>query len=178
MSEFEFDRFGLLKEIQDQFGLKWTGTHGFWHWARVRHHGLTLVKRHGGNAVIVELFAYIHDSRRIDEYEDEDHGARGADYAAKLNGKYFKLASDDMRTLCEAIEFHNHGRTHDTEIIQTCWDADRLDLGRVGIVPHAKYLSKNAVPMIESAQKLFKSRSETIPVVPEMLRLFLRDNRE
>ena len=24
--------------------------------------------------------------------------------------------------------------------VQTCWDADRLDLGRVGIRPHPKYL--------------------------------------
>ena len=32
-----------------------------------------------------------------------------------------------------------------------CWDADRLDLGRVGKRPHPKYLSKHANLLIEDA---------------------------
>ena len=35
--------------------------------------------------------------------------------------------------------------------IQTCWDADRLDLGRVGIFPSAKYLSQEAALFIDLA---------------------------
>ena len=35
--------------------------------------------------------------------------------------------------------------------VQTCWDADRLDFGRVGIKPAAKYLSSVASQHIESA---------------------------
>ena len=31
------------------------------------------------------------------------------------------------------------------------WDADRLDLGRVGKRPHPKYLSEHAHPLIEGA---------------------------
>jgi len=30
---------------------------------------------------------------------------------------------------------HTHEGYHDDVTIQTCWDADRLDLGRVGIIP-------------------------------------------
>ena len=29
-------------------------------------------------------------------------------------------------------------------IVGTCWDADRLDIGRVGIVPHERYMSTAA----------------------------------
>ena len=32
-------------------------------------------------------------------------------------------------------------RTHPNITIQTCWDSDRLDLGRIGIMPHASRLS-------------------------------------
>jgi hypothetical protein len=35
--------------------------------------------------------------------------------------------------------------------MKTCWDADHLDLGRVGIKPVAKYLSSVASQHIESA---------------------------
>ena len=35
---------------------------------------------------------------------------------------------------------HTHERTHPDVTVQTCWDADRLDLGRVGITPHPSRL--------------------------------------
>jgi uncharacterized protein len=40
---------------------------------------------------------------------------------------------------------------HTQATIQTCWDADRLDLGRVGIKPAAQFLSKDAQAWIEEA---------------------------
>ena len=35
---------------------------------------------------------------------------------------------------------HTVGQRPDCITINTCWDADRLDLGRVGITPDSKYL--------------------------------------
>jgi uncharacterized protein len=32
----------------------------------------------------------------------------------------------------------------DDVTVMTCWDADRLDLGRVGMVPEAQYLCTDA----------------------------------
>ena len=46
---------------------------------------------------------------------------------------------------------HSDGAVDSDPTIQTCWDADRLDLGRVGIKPTAKYLSPVASQHIESA---------------------------
>ncbi len=35
--------------------------------------------------------------------------------------------------------------------IQSCWDADRLDLGRVGIIPNKRFLSDEATLLIDEA---------------------------
>lgn len=40
-----------------------------------------------------------------------------------------------------ALEHHDQGQTSPNPHIGTCWDADRLDLPRVGIVPSPKYFS-------------------------------------
>ena len=39
------------------------------------------------------------------------------------------------------IRHHTGGRTSDDPTTGTCWDADRLDIGRVGIIPHQRYMS-------------------------------------
>jgi uncharacterized protein len=56
-----------------------------------------------------------------------------------------------MDVLCEAIEHHSGGAVHDQATVQTCWDADRLDLGRVNIAPDARFLSPQAAKHIEKA---------------------------
>ena len=45
-----------------------------------------------------------------------------------------------MRLLYKACHGHTHARTHPDVTVQTCWDSDRLDLGRVGITPHPSRL--------------------------------------
>ena len=42
--------------------------------------------------------------------------------------------------LVHACEFHSDGLTEADATIQACWDADRLDLGRVGIRPDPRRL--------------------------------------
>ena len=36
---------------------------------------------------------------------------------------------------------HTTGQIPENETIATCWDSDRLDIGRVGIMPKEKYFS-------------------------------------
>lgn len=81
------------------------------------------------------MFAVLHDSRRINEITDPEHGARAANFAAELRGVMFDLPDDEFDLLHQACAGHTHERTHPDITIQTCWDADRLDLGRVGITP-------------------------------------------
>jgi uncharacterized protein len=54
---------------------------------------------------------------------------------------------------------HSEGAVHADPTVQTCWDADRLDLGRVGVMPDAKFLSAHAIPMINDAY-LWSKRSK------------------
>ncbi len=126
---------GLLHAIRSQYTLPWLGLHGLPHWARVRETGLRLAAATGANAAVVELFAVLHDARRRNEEVDPGHGQRGADFAARLRGTVLQLSDRDFAHLYTACADHTKGWIDADITIQTCWDADRLDLGRVGITP-------------------------------------------
>ena len=93
---------------------------------------------------VVQLFAILHDSQRVNEGGDPDHGPRAAAFALDLRGLLFDLPDHEFRLLHRACAGHTHERTHPNVTIQTCWDADRLDLGRVGITPHPSRLCTDA----------------------------------
>lgn len=117
-----FNRQDLVRHLRQQFKIDWWG-----------HHGIA----HGH---VVELFAYFHDSRRINEHQDEGHGLSGAQFAKYLKGKLFEATDHEMDLLCYACEHQSDGMIQGDPTALTCWDADRLDLGRVGITPKARYL--------------------------------------
>ena len=125
----------LLHVIRAQYTLPWLGLHGLPHWARVREIGLRLATETGANPAIVELFAVLHDARRRNEEVDPGHGQRGADLAATLRGTLIQLPDRDFALLSTACADHTKGLIDADITIQTCWDADRLDLGRVGTTP-------------------------------------------
>jgi len=130
----------ILHAVLEDYALPWGGDHGVAHWARVYENGLRLAEETGANVEVVRLFAVLHDSRRINEGTDPDHGPRAAEFARTLRGRLFDLTDHEFGLLHRACAGHTHERTHPDITIQTCWDADRLDLGRVGIMPHPKYL--------------------------------------
>jgi len=130
----------LLALLKKQFVLSWDGIHGIPHWTRVRRNGLRLAKLTGANLQIVELFAFFHDSQRVNDGKDPEHGMRAAEFAVSLRGSLITLSDKDLRLLQYACEHHTYGLTLADVTVQTCWDADRLDLGRVGIVPDPRRL--------------------------------------
>ena len=130
----------LLALLRQQFILSWDGIHGISHWTRVRHNGLRLAKLTGANPQIVEIFAFIHDSQRVNDGGDPEHGLRAAEFAASLRGSLITLSDNDLVLLQYACEHHTYGLTEADVTVQTCWDADRLDLGRVGIMPDPRCL--------------------------------------
>ena len=151
MTPCAFDRKGLLQKVLGQFKVSRLGVHGPSHWARVRHHALTIGQVTGADLMVVEMFAFLHDSKRLNEDKDPEHGSRAAGFATQLNGRYFHLDSLQLDVLCHAMTHHSDGAVDADPTIQTCWDADRLDLGRVGIKPAAMHLSPVASQHIESA---------------------------
>jgi uncharacterized protein len=130
----------LLQVVLSQYQLPYFGIHGVDHWARVLENGRRLCQETGAQLEVVELFALFHDARRKNEHTDFNHGRRGADLAASLRGTLVQLDAHDFDLLYHACTYHTHGHTKGDITVQTCWDADRLDLGRAGIAPHKHYL--------------------------------------
>ncbi|GAB6093948.1 hypothetical protein JCM14469_02000 [Desulfatiferula olefinivorans] len=125
----------LVDAVLAQYAQNATGRHGIVHWARVLENGRRLYAINGARPRVVELFALFHDSGRVTEKRDPGHGLRGAELALALRGRVFDLADEEFDLLYEACVRHTDGDTEADLTIQTCWDADRLDLGRVGITP-------------------------------------------
>jgi uncharacterized protein len=92
----------------------------------------------------VRLFALLHDSCRLNDGNDFDHGPRAAKMLDRIVPIVFALDRDRLELLKQAIRLHTSGQTTEDPTIGTCWDADRLDIGRAGISPSAHYMSTAA----------------------------------
>jgi uncharacterized protein len=122
----------LILTITQQLPINRLGLHGLAHWARVYENGLRLAERTGASPEVVALFALFHDSRRLTEHADPEHGPRGAILAEQLRGSLFQVEDNLFQLLLAACRLHTTARTHEDITVQTCFDADRLDLARVG----------------------------------------------
>lgn len=115
--------------------------HGIYHWERVEQHAIWIAKRSGADMEIVRIFAWVHDACRLNDLFDPEHGLRASKLAEKLNGSAFHLSSDRLDTLKMACEFHTTQKYTQNQTVATCWDADRLDLGRVGVIPSSDFMN-------------------------------------
>lgn len=131
----------LIKYIQQTYLLRWNGIHGWDHWMRVCENGLRLAEQNGADQTVVALFAFTHDMARQSDGFDHQHGYRAARrIETELQGRFFQLSSTALVLLTQAVEQHTYGYLQAHVTVQTCWDADRLDLGRAGIQPIAEKL--------------------------------------
>ncbi|MFA5131262.1 MAG: hypothetical protein WC467_02445 [Patescibacteria group bacterium] len=133
--------------------------HGLCHWKRVEKFGLKIAKENAADKNVISLFAYLHDARRENEDDDPDHGVRAAVLLKELvEAKLVSLTPRQFEQLIKALSLHNkHNAESDDITIQTCWDADRLDLWRYGFVPNPKLMFTDygkSKKMIEYAKKL------------------------
>jgi uncharacterized protein len=138
------DPAALLQAILGDYWLPVYGAHGVVHWARVWENGLRVAEVTGADAEVVRLFALFHDSRRVNETHDPGHGQRGGELARSLRGSLVHLDDARFELLYEACRLHTDGLTAGDPTMQACWDADRLDLGRVGVIPRPNRLCTDA----------------------------------
>ena len=131
----------LWQIVSDQFPLDLYSVHGPAHWRRVERNALLLATRTGADVTVVRLFALFHDSRRRNEFIDPQHGTRGATFAAEMRGTHFELSDDAFAKLIHACTWHTDEQQSSDPTIGTCFDADRLDLGRVGVIPDEEFMS-------------------------------------
>lgn len=142
----------ILVHILEHYSLPLAGCHGVGHWARVLENGMKLAETTGANTDVVSLFAIFHDSQRFNESSDPEHGPRAAAFADSLRGTLIWLPDATFELLLVACRDHTHERTHCDVTVQTCWDADRLDLGRVGVTPVPSRLCTNTAKSSQMLQ--------------------------
>jgi uncharacterized protein len=162
----------LLHAVLAQYTLRQEGIHGLAHWARVLENGRRLAAQTGARLVVVELFAIFHDACRRDDGWDPNHGRRSAAFATALRGDLlsdgpsaaFSLTQIEFDLLAEACIWHSAGKISGDITLQTCWDADRLDLDRVGIIPSPRHLCTLAARDPDTLSwAIARSHTRTIP---------------
>ena len=140
----------LIDKLQKDSKLFHSPIHGFKHWRTVEKNGLYLSNFNGGNPKIISYFAYFHDCMRVNEHIDNGHGYRGGRYAM-LNKELLGLSDEDLRILYRACAGHTGGVNPSCDTIACCWDADRLDIRRVGADLKLKFFNtKEARRMVKN----------------------------
>lgn len=142
-TKFETSHTEILDLIIGQFKLDIDAVHGISHWRRVWEIGNYLAKQTKADIEVVNLFAYLHDAKRQDEYDDLEHGQRASVFILELySKKLLSISKSQLDKLLFACEHHSNSNVKSNDItIQTCWDADRLDLWRIGITPNKLFLN-------------------------------------
>ena len=130
----------LLDLLVQQFPLGNSQIHGKEHWMRVLYNGRLLAEQTHANLNVVELFAIIHDCQRDNDNHDLKHGRKAAEYVYTIRNSWLDINEEETELLVEACKYHSDGLYEADITVQTCWDADRLDLGRVGIKPNPNRL--------------------------------------
>jgi uncharacterized protein len=146
----------LLAKVLDGYLLDIRGIHGISHWRQVEKNALHLAEGEGIVSSLFSLFALFHDARRKNDGHDREHGKRGATLARKLHVQgFYQIPAEDLDRLCYACEHHTNQRYNMDPIIGICWDADRLDLTRVGTTPNPRYLNSTTAIYLASEKNLF-----------------------
>ena len=122
--------------------------HGEMHWRCVAATGLELASTDANvDRAMVFCFGLLHDARRVNEAVDPEHGPRAAEFAEELLADgVLRLDEPRFTDLLVALRLHSDGQVSPDPTIGTCWDADRLHLPRVSIVPNPALFSTRAAP--------------------------------
>lgn len=110
--------------------------HDLRHAERVELLGLMLAKKTDADRDVIIWFAYLHDSQRANDWQDNNHGLLAAMFVDSIRNTYLQYLNDtQIRQLKEACRLHTSTHSTGDITIDTCFDADRLDLWRFGTQP-------------------------------------------
>jgi uncharacterized protein len=81
---------------------------------------------------------------RHDDGRDVEHGCRSAEIARDLRSEHLDIDDTRFELLYKACAEHTLGFSEGDITVCTCWDADRLDLVRLGYEIDPKRLCTDA----------------------------------
>lgn len=139
----------LMNRVIDGVTARLHGIHGLPHWLRVEDNALQLARAEGGDPAVASLFALFHDCRRWNDDADDNHGERGGELARQLHTEgLLPINETQLDLLIQACEGHTDIIHSHIPTIGCCWDADRLDLTRLGIHPDPELLNTESAKEI------------------------------
>ena len=135
--------------------------HGIHHWDRVANLGAGL-NVPGADKDVVLCFAYLHDVERQDDGYDDEHGPRAAALINEIRDSVLSFLDDkQIALLREACALHTVCHRTGIPTIDACFDSDRLDLERVGVVPEPDKMATVEGAERARERKLFYNRIES-----------------
>ena len=151
----------LLDHVCDAYALYLYGAHGIEHWESVYRNTQRLANAYSITSDVFIFFALLHDCKREDEDEDFEHGKRAAlAIQGYQEAGLIPLNPDDLARLVYACA--NHTKADKTDplyqdlVVQICLDADKLDIGRVGVIPHESHF------LTDVAKKIVKNSTSKL----------------
>jgi uncharacterized protein len=144
----------ILQKIEKDTTSDRKSIHGDGHWERVAGFGRLLAEKERLNERVLVLFGYFHDCQRLNDGHDPEHGPRAAQYIAGFPRKLLGLTAPEADQLMMACRYHTHECESDDPVIRACWDADRLDLTRIGILPDPNRLFTQTAKELAAALHL------------------------
>ena len=159
MSQFDWKN---LREYSAKRWPEWMGmTHGVEHWDRVAKFGRMLYKE-GADMDVIIAFAYLHDSERENNACDDEHGPRASKLIDTIrNTELAALKDEQIAKLKRACELHTIQHRSGDITIDICFDADRMDLLRVGIMPSPERMAtKQGADYVSDSHKYLEFYKE------------------
>lgn len=139
--------------IRDNLRIDVNSIHGINHWLNVRRNGKYLSSINGADQTVIDYFGLLHDSQRENDGSDLEHGKRAGKFVRRIidDGMLSNLSTRQQEQLYYACLYHHvSNAVSDDVTVQTCWDADRLDLWRVMTIPDREMLYTSAAKTEEA----------------------------
>jgi len=78
----------------------------------------------------------------VNDFEDLEHGKRGALLAEEFySAGRLPITEEQLQLLMFSCSHHTDTIHHHDITVRCCWDADRLDLTRIGVLPDPEMLN-------------------------------------
>lgn len=155
----------LLDEARAGAPLAHDPMHGELHWRAVARAGLRirdLAPRLDPRVMIA--FGMLHDCRRETDDWDPEHGERAALVASRSCPLKRLLGAEGRAVVAEACRLHERGMSRpDAPELGACWDADRVNLVRLGFRLDPRYFT------------ILSREDGTLDAVAAQTRLIVRD---